>query len=734
MISPRLFVRIVSVCCGLLAVSSRADAQAPVARLTNGQTTLVVSAAGVALESSNAEFPAIKGAAGLLWSLTLQTPSLPSAPGTRRTVRSSEQQLRITEDAGGISVVADALTEGGQRWDVRVTLQFSREGTGFRLTGEIDNRAEGWIVRDLRCPTLSGIEARPQSHPLLWPNGLGQRFTDGVEFGERTFNYPSGRATMPWLAFAGAKGGLYVGVHDPLQGAREFSARFERTTNAYQLAITHPVFCEPGRRWPLPPAILLPYQGSWHVAAKHYRTWFDSNRPVAAAPRWARDSAGWLLAILKQQNGDVMWDYSALDQLCDVADQRGLDILGLFGWAHGGHDRFYPDYIPDPLMGGRDTLKRALSRAKQRGKRVILYANGQLIDSATHFYRYEGNDAIVLREDSEAVTSSIRKFNSSTPVTFVQGCSAAPVWERRMLDLAVQAHELGADGIIYDQLGVIGPALCFAKHHNHATPATAFSVGRRELVARIAAHMKQIAPDFVVMTEGVHDSLIDSTPFSHGWGVGFTPAPAEFYEGGKGVDPTRGTTWPWMRDTFTAFPEMFRITFPEVLLTLRHATPMMDRHFANYSLTYGLRPEIETRWQADVAYLKQGRVPTAESYADCTYWPPDIGMMQATPPAEATRYLKQVTAFSRRHGALLLSGKFVDTEGFAFSGEGLIAKGYRHGKQLGVLVWNPTSRAIPAKLDVQGGAFIAASEPEHERVEPDTPVAGRSVRLYLYDL
>jgi hypothetical protein len=161
---------------------------------------------------------------------------------------------------------------------------------------------------------------------------------------------------------------------------------------------------------------------------------------------------------------------------------------------------------------------------------------------------------------------------------------------------------------------------------------------------------------------------------------------------------------------------------------------MLDRHFANYALTYGLRPELETRWQADVAYLKHGQVPTAASYADCTYWPPDIGMMQATPPEEATRYLKQVTDFSRRHSALLLDGRFSDTEGFTLKGEGLVAKSYRHGRQLGVLVWNPTTRAIQPQISVQSGELVSVSEPEHERVAPVAPIAGRSVRLYVYGL
>ena len=106
-----------------------------------------------------------------------------------------------------------------------------------------------------------------------------------------------------------------------------------------------------------------------------------------------------------------MWDYGSLDRLADLAEQRGLDTLGLFGWAHGGHDRYYPDYIPDPTMGGPETLKESIRKVQQRGQRVILYANGQLIDSATEFYRLarrgdDGRRSTRQRRQSRCTTSS----------------------------------------------------------------------------------------------------------------------------------------------------------------------------------------------------------------------------------------------------------------------------------------------------------------------------------------
>ena len=84
-------------------------------------------------------------------------------------------------------------------------------------------------------------------------------------------------------------------------------------------------------------------------------------------------ASGWLLCILKQQNGEIMWDYPALTKLCDAADARGLDILGLFGWAHGGHDHLYPDYHPCQEMGGEEALKKALEEIRRRGTPYFVF-------------------------------------------------------------------------------------------------------------------------------------------------------------------------------------------------------------------------------------------------------------------------------------------------------------------------------------------------------------------------
>ncbi|MCX6910628.1 MAG: DUF6259 domain-containing protein [Verrucomicrobia bacterium] len=698
----------------LTAISFLTSSLAMAASLETPHGTLTVDERELSLVPHDPACPAIVAHGGPMWSLRLKCAS------REVLLLSTTQKPRQETCADGIRLVHESLTDGTNKWKVSLTLDFCRKQNAFEISGELRNDDDGVMVSDFACVALSGIAAPPETHPLLWPNGLGQRLGAGGKPGERTCPYPSRTGTMQWCAFAGERGGLYVGCHDATHGAKTFASRFDSKTGRSTLSIRHQPFCASGGRWTLPTTVLLPYTGSWHTAAKFYRAWFDSVAKVRPQLDWVRDASGWLLCILKQQNGSVMWPYPSLEKLADIADQRDLDIIGLFGWAHGGHDHLYPDYIPDPQMGGPEALRRALKEVRRRGKRSIIYANGQLMDIATEYYQTQGKDQAVLREDGTPVRQDWQKFKSFGPVKCALACQAAEGWHKRMLELARQAQDLGADGILFDQLGVTGPMACWARNHGHPSPAMVYAGERAVWLRRVADEMKRVAPEFIVMTEGLHDSLLDSIPLFHGCMVGvFTPTEKELLArlDGTGTDAT--------------FPEMFRFTFPEVLMTQRHPTPMLNRLAANYACIYGLRYEIESRYAPDVRYLKEGVIPARADYADILN-PPDIAMMAATPPAEATRYLKQLVEFQRRHATLLWRGRFVDDRGFEFKGERLIAKAYAAGNQLGVIVWNPTDKPATFSLTVPKACLATAAELERDQVEPLSPLPAQTIRLLVW--
>lgn len=711
--------------CGI----GQAAEEAPL-RLRGAKGELTVDGKGFSLTPSISACPAVRAKGESLWAVRLQKDVRPPITEAPVVLTDQGQAVKRQTLPDGIRLTYARLTGGKQTWRVGLTLDIHRRGDAFEVTGVVKNEEPGWLVCGFTGPVLSGIQADLATHPVLLPNGFGMRINRVPEGKGKSApwrargkgfqvssGYPSAVGTMQWCALAGAKGGIYLGCHDAAHGAKVFAVRYDPAEKRLGLAIEHQAFCAAGKRWALPPTVFLPYEGTWHTAARYYREWFDSATPLREVPAWVRNASGWLLCILKQQNGEVLWDYPSLVKLADVADQRGLDIVGLFGWAHGGHDHLYPDYHPDPKMGGVEALRRALKEVRRRGKRSIIYANGQLEERDTEFWKTQGQSLAVIQKNGVSVQERWHKYRNAPFYQFDLGCLAAKGWYDRMLSLALQANDLGADGILFDQLGGAGPMACYAAGHGHPVPAMVYAADRTLMLRRIADHMRTINPDFIVMTEGLHDSVLDSISLFHGCVLGVFSADILARAHG---------------DTVSAgYPEMFRYTFPEVMSTVRIPTPMMNRAIANYTCTYGFRYEIESRYAPDVQYLKANKVPQASAYEQVLS-PPDINMMQATPPAAAARYLKQVIEFQRAHADVLWRGRFTDDQGFTFQGKGLVAKSFLAGDRLAVLVWNPGDRPAAFTLDVPNAELVSAAEPEQGRPEALGQLAPQTVRLLVW--
>ena len=700
---------------GSAALGGEKAVSGPIQLKTSQACLLVDSKGHVALKPNNPACPAPASFQTPLWVLTLSQGTDAFRLGRPLTITQSVPS-QVSPVADGVRLFYDKIGHDEKTFDIQLDLTITVVGDEFRFGGTMVNNTKDRVVTEWKYPIFLGIEAQrdAQQHAtpaVLWPDGLGRRFLTQESFGShRTFTYPGGRGTMQWLAFTHDETGLYFGCHDKKSNAKTFAAAHTRGVG-YDVSLKHLPYCVPGEQWEGPPTVVMPYAGPWHVASRHYREWVESWLDRLPKPQWAQDSTGWLLAILKQQNGDLMWDYGSLDRLAELADERGLDTLGLFGWAHGGHDRYYPDYIPDPKMGGPETLKASIKKVQQLGKRVILYANGQLIDSSTEFYRLHGVETMIADPRGNPAIQMYNKFKATSTPIFVTACTAAPLWRQRLLSLAEQAHSLGADGILFDQLGILGPKQCFNKDHGHKTPAA--SEGRLELIRGIARHMRKLDPEFIIMTEGVFDVEQSDIPYFHGCGTGFG-----YYEPGA---------------SGTVFPELFRYTFPTFVATQRIPNPFLTRNFANYACAYGLRFEIESRYTADVKYLTTDQVPAPEEYADCNS-PPNVELLQTVSCKESARYMRDVATFRMQHADLLLRGRFIDADGIVVEGGDIVAKAFQSDNQIGVIVWNATEEPQTAKITVAGHAFFAAYAPETPRtVDCDAAIPPESIRLFVWN-
>jgi hypothetical protein len=238
------------------------------------------------------------------------------------------------------------------------------------------------------------------------------------------------------------------------------------------------------------------------------------------------------------------------------------------------------------------------------------------------------------------------------------------------------------------------------------------------MIREIAATLRTRNPEFIVMTEGIHDTLLNGISYVHGWGCGYASAGARHNMfGGVG-----------------AFPALFRTTFPELPMTQRHPNPTLDRHQANYAAVHGMRHELETRYQSDVRYLTTGKMPEVADYADCAYYPPDVELIRRTNRDAARSYLKQLIVFERRYAEFLWQGRFLGDEAFTCDNSALVANAYASKDgDLAVCVWNPTDCLQPCRLTVADLELTACTEPGNAVADGSALLQPDSIRLYQFE-
>ena len=686
------------------------------------------------------------------WNLVLrQVSGKKGVPSRPVTVSGSRQLARVEKGAGGLKrFVCDSLTDGQNSWKVKVVLEERETEGGRTYAGRVENNDPGIMVLSFEGPYYDRVKTDSRTAALYVPDGLGKRVRsfpasdEGLkprpgqsEHWLRSGWYASGDGrtvfatgyypgstgiTMPWFALDGAGNGLYAAVHDPEAKPKRMLIRYDPEDECSDLAFEHPMFLPAGKSWTLAQTVFAPYRGDWHVAAKKYRSWYDTVHKVAACkPVWVDRFSGWLLCIMKQQNESVIWSYGDIPKLCDVAEANGLDCIGLFGWTKGGHDHLYPDYVPDPKMGDAEALKAGIAEAHRRGLCVYIYANGQLQQvGATEFWNQCGRHISLTRADGSMIIQNYHKYSDIPKYDFALGCLWAKPWSERMMALAVQAEGFGADGILYDQLGIFAPFACWGANHGHDTPAYAYATERPRFIREIADAIRKKNPKFAVFTEGLHDTILDSISAFHGCENGTYPHVLADIRaratGGKAE----------------VFPELWRYTFPELITSTRVPAPLSVRTMVNYTALFGMRHDIELRYAPDRVWALEGKAPTRESYGTVVNVP-DVKWMQSNDAKTAAAYLKAVNFLQRRYAKYLLGGRFVDNEGFSSRDRNVLAKRYvAEDGTSAVLAWNIGNK--PAPVAIAGlGEPSAVAEPGNDSVLPGSPLAPDSLRIYVYE-
>lgn len=616
-----------------------------------------------------------------------------------------EDNYTINKINNTIHIVVNNFSVENNSLPVSAEFSILVRDDAFCFSGSLKCYSDEWMLKELDFPNITGIQFKNSKAGIYWPRGLGEYFDNPAEFGSQSLRYPSGLgAAMGWFSVKSQDAGIYMGSHDPLQETKVFSLEYDKKEKVFNAHINSTIF---DKQFIIPDIMIKTYSGEWYEASKFYRSWYDRHFDIVEPPEWVKGNSGWLLAILKQQNMEVMWPYKEIDKLCDIAEEYNLGTIGLFGWAVGGHDKYYPNYQPDNLMGGQKELEAAIERAHKKGKKIIIYANGHIMDTSTDYYEYNGFQTIVADRNMHPNIQYYHKQKTATPVIFAQACAGSEVWRKTMYELGVQAASLGADGILYDQVGIMGISLCYSENHDHR-PGMSDARNRVQMIEKARETAREVNPEFIVMTEGTNDAILKRIDYHHGYGIGTAPSA-------------------------TGFPELYRYTFPELIATQRNPNPMLTRTDANFAAIYGLRHEIESRYPADVEYLLHGTLPADEDYSNINY-PPSIAKMNLLPKDEAAEYVHTLIEFENNNSDFFRTGKFIDEEGIEVNGDDILAKGFANGNKIGVVVWNKhLTEKRNYSVSVRGYQLINAKEPDNKGVSDSSALDANSLRLLIFE-
>jgi len=611
--------------------------------------------------------------------------------------QSTEDEIRIERD----NYIIDA-----ENLSMNTAIHISVLNDAFVFEGKLHNSTNQWKIKELVFPCFSGAGLNDGKTKIYWPFQLGQCFTNPEDFGERSFDYPSLGGTMAWFTLNNGNSGIYFACHDSERAGKRFKLGYDSNRKSFSTKILFPVN---SNEFTIPPVIIKPYSGTWHLASKTYRSWYDANFKIAEVSDWARRCEGYMLTILKQQNGDVMYTYPEIDKLGTIADKLNFSIVGLWGRGVGGHDRYYPNYMPDNLLGGRTEIVKAIERLHDKGFKVMVYTNGKIIDTSTDYYLYNGIETIILNDKKQPVLEFWKKHKNSAPVIFSTACPGSSKWRQTMFDLALDAQSMGVDVFYIDQLGQQSPLIgtCYNSFHDHELPQEAFASYRIKLYQEIRTELKKRNPDVCIMTEGINDAILGEVDLFQGI-------------------PTH-LSIPFL------YPEIFRYTFPEVICITQNSDPALIRYDANFSTLYGLRHEIMSRYPADARYLQEGIIPSETDYSNIT-GPPDVVKFGGYPAEELARYTHDLFQFENDNAEFLRYGKFIDDIGLSIKGSDIVAKGFQSDNRIGVVVWNKNlNDKRNYEITLPGYSFISACAPGKGKIDKSDYIESNNLQLLIFE-
>ena len=533
----------------------------------------------------------------------------------------------------------DPVGSNGEKLDVKVAVlgQIVNEDLHLMIT-VFNGMSKDNIIKECHFPLLSLSEEASQMalHTSerggsVWPclaAARGSFRNNGAIYQGKHFlyerhitRYPGSGASMNCFELNSGSEGIYFGNHDESFQCTCHLIEDEKPGKINVGMVKLP-FLAAGNQVTYENFVISAHTGTWHKGVDRYRTWAEKWFKFREISEAVKNMNGWQRIIMRSQYGENFYTFDDLEKLCDDGLKAGIDTLLLFGWHAGGHDNDYPNYVISSALGGKEKLMKGIEAVHNKGGKVILYSNGQLIDHNSDFYRYGNGKTVAtkdLRGNEHIQCWGFSGHGISNALfggrTFSRACPSSREFFGLLKKYVDLAAEVGADGVFFDQLGA-GDELCCDSGHGHAVPFTTIMEARSAMLAKLRTYAENKGLSMGI--ENISDVTAQHVDYIH-------TCPG----GANTVNPDweRKNEKPIVLKDFS----LFRYVFPELILSnrdIRDEKDMVRR--CNYLLVQNLVSDVEV-------YRCQRSIAEIPAYQE---------------------YLGKINAFRDKHAGLLRGARF----------------------------------------------------------------------------
>ena len=455
---------------------------------------------------------------------------------------------RVDINGQAAEIHYDGINTEKGTFPLSLTTRIALEGDAIRFGARLTN-ASDYPVAEFWYPQLGGLTGFGcrQDTEFFWPGYLGPHYTHyftevptqtglGASYPEEIMGNPFFPwVTMPWfdLYNRALNKGLYFGYHDPIYRihAHHFSFRpcpgpitsGENWVTKELLGTDEPIgivyshlrfpYITGGETFEAGEFVLKFHDGDWHDVAPFYRKWFTDHFELMEKPSWLRRKTVWFSGMLLGPEDRINTDYDGMAQWAREAKTFDIDTVEICAWDKGGQDRDYPEYVPEPRLGGEAGFKGMLQQMKADGLHPVLFANYNALDTASPWFKEElhkfaRHDEYGCSENWLAAGQNTiqGRFGLSVRRQLWASASCRQFWEL-IEKYFVELAQWGVDALQLDKTGSSDQMLDF-NPRTGAKPDVVMPEGTVRAVEYLLRKCRQVNPNFCFATEASSDRYL----------------------------------------------------------------------------------------------------------------------------------------------------------------------------------------------------------------------------------